>query len=151
MGNDIAVTASLVLPYSVEGIEGFVYAKNIKDGLWGLPGGKIDPFENDVTAVLREVWEETGLNAKVVGFLGLRDFISARGSSICNRTYSGEVVGGKLEILRPEEISALDIFSIEQVRQLNEAGKLRPYLANLDPAECYLRGEVYPLSVVKSF
>ncbi|MEM7127383.1 MAG: NUDIX domain-containing protein [Chloroflexota bacterium] len=31
------------------------------NGLWGLPGGAIDPFETPVDAVVREVWEETGV------------------------------------------------------------------------------------------
>jgi 8-oxo-dGTP pyrophosphatase MutT (NUDIX family) len=29
-------------------------------GLWGIPGGKVDPGEDSVTAMVREIWEETG-------------------------------------------------------------------------------------------
>jgi 8-oxo-dGTP diphosphatase len=34
-------------------------------GLWSLPGGRIEPGESDVTAVAREVAEETGLTVTV--------------------------------------------------------------------------------------
>lgn len=35
-------------------------------GRWGLPGGGIDPGEDPVLAVVREVWEETGQRVRVV-------------------------------------------------------------------------------------
>lgn len=34
-------------------------------GRWGLPGGGIDPGEDPVLAVVREVWEETGQRVRV--------------------------------------------------------------------------------------
>jgi ADP-ribose pyrophosphatase YjhB (NUDIX family) len=30
-------------------------------GLWSVPGGRVNPDETDKDAVIREVWEETGL------------------------------------------------------------------------------------------
>ncbi len=39
-----------------------VLASQRPDGTWGLPGGKIDPEDKTPeAAVIREVWEETGL------------------------------------------------------------------------------------------
>lgn len=32
---------------------------------WGLPGGKVDPYEANVEAICREVEEETGVIAAV--------------------------------------------------------------------------------------
>ena len=40
-------------------------------GLWGLPGGRIEPGESIATAALREVKEETGLDIKIIRLLGV--------------------------------------------------------------------------------
>lgn len=39
---------------------------------WGLPGGKADPGEDPVSAVIREVLEETGIRAQSVVYLTSR-------------------------------------------------------------------------------
>ena len=40
------------------------------DGLWSLPAGAVDPGESPAQAVVREVWEETGLKVVPVGLEG---------------------------------------------------------------------------------
>src|SRR5262245_11565196 len=39
--------------------------------LWGLPGGKIRNAESPVHAVMRDVFEETGMDIKVVDLVGI--------------------------------------------------------------------------------
>ena len=41
-------------------------------GMWGLPGGGIDPGENPATTVQREAYEETGQEIEVVQFLDMQ-------------------------------------------------------------------------------
>ena len=41
------------------------------DGRWGLVGGGVDPDENPADAVVREVWEETGLIVEPVRVVGV--------------------------------------------------------------------------------
>lgn len=41
------------------------------DGSWGFPGGFLDLGENAASAVIREVWEETGVNVVPVRLLGV--------------------------------------------------------------------------------
>ena len=40
-------------------------------GLWGLPGGRIEPGESITQAALREVTEETGLTVTITQLLGI--------------------------------------------------------------------------------
>jgi ADP-ribose pyrophosphatase YjhB (NUDIX family) len=44
-------------------------------GLWSLPGGSIEPGEPAEDAAVREVLEETGLTARIVGLAGVYDII----------------------------------------------------------------------------
>lgn len=41
------------------------------NGMWGLPGGGIDPGESVKEAALREIKEETGLNIEITRFVGV--------------------------------------------------------------------------------
>lgn len=38
-------------------------------GLWSLPGGRIEPGERMAEAVLRELAEEVGISAEIIGFV----------------------------------------------------------------------------------
>ena len=65
----------LVLP-SVTGIvfdasDRILLVRQAEGGLWSAPGGAIDPEETPADAVVREVWEETGLYTDPVRLLGV--------------------------------------------------------------------------------
>ena len=45
--------------------------KRSDNGMWGLPGGGIEPGESVFDTALREVKEETGLDLEVTGLLGV--------------------------------------------------------------------------------
>lgn len=56
-------------------------------GRWSLPGGHIEPGETAVAAALRELREETGVTAELVGIAGVRDVVQQndRGDVIRHR------------------------------------------------------------------
>lgn len=52
--------------------EGRILLEQRRDnGMWGLPGGGIELGESVCEAALREVREETGLNVRITGLLGV--------------------------------------------------------------------------------
>ena len=65
----------LVLP-SVTGIifdeqDRILLVRQTESGVWSAPGGSVDPHEIPADAVVREVWEETGLYTAPVRILGV--------------------------------------------------------------------------------
>lgn len=76
-----------------------------KQGEWSIPGGRIEPGEAARTAALRELAEETGVQAKLVGLVDVVDAVfHNRAGDLLTRHYvlidfvavwtSGEPVAG---------------------------------------------------------
>ncbi|WP_449065897.1 NUDIX hydrolase [Planomonospora algeriensis] len=66
------------------------------EGLWSVPGGRVEPGESDAEAVVREVAEETGLTVSVGPPAGTVDRPGPGGVVYEIRDYLAEVVGGVL-------------------------------------------------------
>lgn len=45
-------------------------------GIWSLPGGRIEPGETAAAAALRELDEETGIGARLVGLIDVHEVIA---------------------------------------------------------------------------
>lgn len=54
--------------------EGKVVSLQRKNGVWLMPKGHVDPGESLEEAALREVWEETGLVARIGAPLGETEY-----------------------------------------------------------------------------
>ncbi len=44
-----------------------------RKGEWSIPGGRIEPQESEQSAALRELWEETGIKAKLIDKIAVID------------------------------------------------------------------------------
>jgi ADP-ribose pyrophosphatase YjhB (NUDIX family) len=51
--------------------EGVLLQRRSDNGLWGLPGGAVEPGESISEAVAREVREETGLEVRPIRLIGV--------------------------------------------------------------------------------
>ena len=98
-------------------------------GLWSLPGGMIEPRESPSDAVVREVYEETGVFMRILGIIGVfggPEFVVtyANGdqiSYVCT-AYLGERISGEARVVGdetadigwflPDEIASLACSSI---------------------------------------
>jgi 8-oxo-dGTP diphosphatase len=76
---------------------------------WGLPGGSLNYGEHPEGAVLREVWEETGLEIDVEKLLLVNAWLPDR----VGLYYLCRVTGG---VFRPsDEVSEFDYFSLDNL------------------------------------
>jgi 8-oxo-dGTP diphosphatase len=65
-------------------------------GLWSIPGGRIEPGETDVQALVREMLEETNLQVKVGKLVGSVQRQGPGDMVIDIRDYAATVTGGTL-------------------------------------------------------
>ena len=114
----------LVLP-SVTGIifddrDRILLVRQSDGAVWSAPGGSIDPNETPADAVVREVWEETGLCTEPIRLLGVY------GGPSCVVTYSNgdrtsyvmavfecKVCGGALRIESDETTAAEFVAAVD--------------------------------------
>ncbi len=66
------------------------------EGLWSLPGGRVEPGESDAEAVVRELAEETGLTVVPGRLVGSVDRPGPDGATYDIRDYAATVTGGTL-------------------------------------------------------
>ena len=62
-------------------------------GMWELPGGKVEPGEDDVTALVRECREELGVEIEVGGRVG-PEYLTPNGKMVV-RTYRAVLISGE--------------------------------------------------------
>ena len=66
-------------------------------GTWSLPGGRVEPGEDDAAAVVREVAEETGLRVEPGPVVGVVERDSPDGGVYVITDLACRVLGGSLQ------------------------------------------------------
>ncbi|MHA1977104.1 MAG: NUDIX hydrolase N-terminal domain-containing protein [Candidatus Hodarchaeales archaeon] len=104
--------------------------------MWAMPGGMLEVGETPSEGVLREVFEETGLNCKVISLVGIFD------SRFCGTTYPlqlyqvvflCEALNEINDVVAPHQHESLDI------SWFNE----KELPANIDPGHISRIGEAF--------
>jgi 8-oxo-dGTP pyrophosphatase MutT (NUDIX family) len=98
------------------------------NGLWCLPGGKMDSGESIEECCQREVQEETGLKVRTKRLIGVysnRDQVVIYGDGnqvqIVVLSFESEIVGGKPAL--SDETTAYGYFSLSEIESLSMHGR----------------------------
>ena len=91
---------------------------------WCLPGGRLDPGESIAECCAREVWEETGLCARIVKLIGVYttpDFLLEYGDGnrfqLISFNFEAIVIGGTLGL--SDETIAYGYYSPAEIEELD--------------------------------
>lgn len=95
-------------------------------GLWDIPGGFCEQTEHPVDAAQREILEETGLSARVVGFIGM--WLDGYASSTpqqpdavtLNIYYHADLAGPNEPRPDPAEVTEVRWFAPEEIPELDQ-------------------------------
>ena len=93
--------------------------EKFEGGKWQLPGGKLDSGENSLQAIVREVFEETGLKLNAENFSHLKSiYVRYEEYDFLYHMYKVEVGELPKIILSEKEHSFYDWFSKEEALNL---------------------------------
>ena len=84
-------------------------------GMWTIPGGYVDQGESIGEAVIREIQEETGIQAKPLSIIALRDQPGEKHDTYV--IFLMQFLGGTLQG-QPEEVSNLGFFTLDECHSL---------------------------------
>ncbi|MGA9226796.1 MAG: NUDIX domain-containing protein [Mesobacillus sp.] len=96
---------------------------------WNFPSGRIEYMETILDAACREVKEETGYQVRLTGTTGVYNFISSTNNQVILFHFTGEIIGGALELQEDEIIDArwvtLDEISNNHPSELRDESVIR--------------------------
>lgn len=144
--NPIHSTAACVIQRG----EHFLMVEEQRGGphsVFNQPAGHIEPGEGPITAILREVVEETAWQVSLTSYLGLYVFHTDDGQTFHSHAFIAEPLH-QLDLALDPDIVATHWLTLEQLRELDQHSRLRSplVLKRIDDA---LSGPYYPLAVIR--
>ncbi len=102
--------------------------KRADNGLWCLPGGKMESGETIEECCRREVMEETGLEVRLKRLIGVysnRDLLvvyrDGNKAQIIVLSFEAEIIGGELGL--SDETTAFGYFSMDEIQTMPMHGR----------------------------
>ena len=94
------------------------------NGQWCLPSGGVDPGERVEEACIREVYEDTGLNIRVIRLVGvysdpnrLVEYPDGNKAHVIALSFEAEIVGGELGL--SDETTDFGYFTVKEMDDLD--------------------------------
>jgi 8-oxo-dGTP pyrophosphatase MutT (NUDIX family) len=107
---------------------------------WEFAGGKVDPGEDDMTALRRELFEELAVESQVLGPFWRVEAPLARGRVLDFRVYRCSIEG----LPRCVEVQALSWVTLEEAERLPTPDVDGPILARIRAAGCHADPDQWP-------
>ena len=86
-----------------------------RNGYWVFPKGHVEPGESPEETARREVAEEAGVEARVVGRIGETEYVNDRGEA---RRIGWYLMEGGGEVRLEKGLTGAGFFEIEEARRL---------------------------------
>jgi len=127
--------------------------KKIAKDLWNIPGGRLDPQENPIDAVKREIKEETRYDFEPTHLLGIYSIVNKSLEKkfgiiphITDLTFMGELLS-KDEGSLLEDVSETKWFSFGDIEKMDKDSLRDVYITEI--IRDYIKGVKYPLEIIK--
>lgn len=128
--------------------------KTVDKGKWNLPAGWLDVSENPIDGAKREAKEETGLDVKIIGFLGVYSLVRYDLQKVdgfvrhpVKLIFIGKIIAGSTKDHLISEISETKWYSLDEIEKMDKA-TLRDWDIE-DIARRYFAKKRYSLDIIK--